>query len=83
MEVMVVIGLSILLLGLVVSAAFFSLAEGAFFSLKPLQVRRLREKNPKYGQPLSELLEKPEQVLNVIVIGHTASIFAATVVFWY
>ncbi|MDZ4816325.1 MAG: hemolysin family protein [Verrucomicrobiota bacterium] len=79
---MVVIGLSILLLGLVVSAAFFSLAEGAFFSLKPLQVRRLREKNPKYGQPLSELLEKPEQVLNVIVIGHTASIFAATVVFW-
>ncbi|MDX2225720.1 MAG: hemolysin family protein [Verrucomicrobiae bacterium] len=61
----------------ILSGAFFSLMESAFFSLKPLQIRHLREKNPRFGAPIAELLDRPQRLLSIVVLGNTFSHFGA------
>jgi len=58
----------IVLLGL---SAFFSSAEVAFFSLNPLQVRRLKQSNPKLGGQVEWNLSSPTRLLSTILIGNT------------
>lgn len=58
----------LLLLGL---SGFFSSAETIFFSLNPLQVRRLTQRDPVAGQRIHALLAQPTQLLSTILIGNT------------
>ncbi len=68
---MVALELSILLL-LLVCSGFFSSAETTFFSLNPLQVRRLTQRHPKAGALIHRLLNQPTAMLATILIGNTA-----------
>jgi Mg2+/Co2+ transporter CorB len=56
---------------LLVLSAFFSGSESVFFSLNPLQLRRIAQRNPAAGQMLHAVLAKPMQVLSTILIGNT------------
>ena len=78
--VVVALGSFLLLMGV---SGFFSLSEAALFSLNPMQVRRLREKNPRFGRPLASLLDRPESVVSVVVLGNTTTYFAATLIGWW
>src|SRR5579859_3973632 len=60
---------------------FFALAETAFFSLSNWQVRQLSEKYPRAGKIVSELLERPDDLLATLALGNTfanAAVIAAT-----
>jgi len=60
---------------------FFALAETAFFSLSNWQVRQLSEKYPRAGQIVSELLERPDDLLATLALGNAfanAAVIAAT-----
>ena len=60
---------------------FFALAETAFFSLSNWQVRQLAEKYPRRGKIVSELLERPDDLLATLALGNTfanAAVIAAT-----
>src|SRR5689334_15827284 len=61
------IGLLAVLLAL---SAFFSATEISLFVLGKLQVRRLRQSNPR-GQLISELLDRPQRLLSAILFGNT------------
>src|ERR1035437_3858576 len=59
---------------------FFALAETALFSLSNWQVAQLAEKNSRAGQIVSELLERPQDLLAMLALGNTfanAAILAA------
>jgi putative hemolysin len=68
---MVALEVSVLLL-LLVCSGFFSSAETTFFSLNPLQVRRLTQRHPKAGALIHRLLNQPTAMLATILIGNTA-----------
>lgn len=70
----------VLLLGLLVTSAFFSATEIALFALSKLQLRRLRSEHPQRGQLISELLEKPQRLLSAILFGNTIVNIAAAIV---
>ena len=60
---------------------FFALAETAFFSLSNWQVRQLREKYPRRGKIVGQLLERPDDLLATLALGNTfanAAVIAAT-----
>lgn len=61
-----------LLLTLLVCSAFFSSAETVFFSLNPLQVRRIGQRHTHIGPTLHHLLAQPTRILSTILIGNTA-----------
>ena len=61
----------ITLLALIACSAFFSSAETTFFSLDPLQVRRLTQQHPVLGAQIHRLLQQPTWVLSSILIGNT------------
>jgi putative hemolysin len=50
---------------------FFALAETALFSLSNWQVRQLAEKHPRAGKTVSELLERPDDLLATLALGNT------------
>jgi len=52
-------------------SAFFSSSETVFFSLNPLQIRRLTQKNPRRGEQIHRLLAQPTRLLSGILIGNT------------
>lgn len=56
---------------LLACSCFFSSTETAFFSLNPLQVRRLTTGHPAGGVRIHELLGKPTALLSTILIGNT------------
>jgi putative hemolysin len=61
--------LAVLLLLLAAASALFSAVETAFFSLQPLQLRRLRTQNPRLADRLSRLLENPRRVLSALLLA--------------
>lgn len=56
---------------LLFASAFFSSSETSFFSLNPLQVRRLTQRNPKAGKRVHEMLANPTSLLSTVLIGNT------------
>lgn len=56
---------------LLAASAFFSSSETIFFSLNPLQVRRLTQRSAAAGKRVHELLANPTRLLSTILIGNT------------
>lgn len=56
---------------LIACSAFFSSSETMFFSLNPLQVRRLIQRKPAAGRRVHDLLANPTRLLSTILIGNT------------
>ena len=52
-------------------SAFFSVAETVFFSLNPLNLRRLTQKHPVVGARIHAILNRPTELLSTILIGNT------------
>jgi putative hemolysin len=50
---------------------FFALAETALFSLTQWQVRQLAERHPGAGKIVAQLLERPQDLLATLALGHT------------
>ena len=50
-------------------SALFSAIETAAFSLRPFQIQRLREKNPRLAQSLDRLMENPRRLLSGILLA--------------
>jgi putative hemolysin len=61
--------LAVILILLAAASALFSAIETAFFSLQPLQLRRLRANNPRLADRLSRLLENPRRVLSALLLA--------------
>jgi len=61
--------LAVILMLLAAVSALFSAIETAFFSLQPLQLRRLRAQNPRLADRLSRLLENPRRVLSALLLA--------------
>ncbi len=56
---------------LLACSAFFSSAETVYFSIDPIQLRRIGEKNAATGERLRTLLASPTRLLSTILIGNT------------
>ena len=56
---------------LLACSAFFSCAETTYFSIDPLQLRRITEKRPGTGESLRAILANPTRLLSTILIGNT------------
>jgi len=68
---MMVLLLPVLFLLLLAGSAFFSSAETAFFSVDPIQLRRIGEQHPATGERLRGMLANPTRLLSTILIGNT------------
>lgn len=69
-----------ILLGLVIVSAFFSGSEIGMMSLNRYRLRHLARKNNKQAIRVNLLLQRPDKLLSVIIIGSTiANIVASTV----
>jgi CBS domain containing-hemolysin-like protein len=64
------------LLVLIVLSAFFSGSETVLFSLSPIQVQRIRNRNPATGARLEALLGDPALLLSTLLVGNTLVNFA-------
>jgi len=64
------------LLVLISLSAFFSGSETVLFSLSPIQVQRIRNKNPVAGARLETLLGQPALILSTLLVGNTLVNFA-------
>ena len=58
-------------LGLLLASAFFSGSETVFFSLDPLALRRLTQRNAAAGARIHSILTQPTRLLSTILIGNT------------
>lgn len=67
---MVVI-LAIALVVLMLCSGFFSSSETVFFSLNPLALRRVTQRNPTIGAWIHTLLAQPTRILSTVLIGNT------------
>ncbi|MDR2849028.1 MAG: hemolysin family protein [Verrucomicrobiota bacterium] len=76
MNLFLVLGGGVLLLGLFVFSAFFSGCETVLFSLSPIQVQRVRDRNAAAGQRLETLLGDPALILSTLLVGNTLVNFA-------
>lgn len=65
---------------LITASGFFSSAETIFFSLSPLQLRRITEKHPHAGAKLHQMVSNPTLLLSTILIGNTVVNVAAAAV---
>ncbi|MFH0953861.1 MAG: hemolysin family protein [Verrucomicrobiota bacterium] len=52
-------------------SAFFSCTETAFFSLNPLNLRRISQADSAAGTRIHDVLTRPTQLLSTILIGNT------------
>jgi CBS domain containing-hemolysin-like protein len=50
---------------------FFALAETALFSLSKWQARQLAEQHPRAGKIVTQLLERPQDLLATLALGNT------------
>ena len=62
---------AIALVALLGVSGLFSSSETIFFSLSPMQIRRISERHPSSGKLLHELLGNPNPLLGTILIGNT------------
>ena len=56
---------------LLACSAFFSSAETAYFSIDPIQLRRIGEKRPATADRLRAILANPTRLLSTLLIGNT------------
>ena len=77
---MYVLELFVLLVLLLIGSAFCSSAETAFFSLNPLQIRRIGQKKPAAGTRIHAIVSNPTRLLSSILIGNTIVNVAASAV---
>jgi putative hemolysin len=56
---------------LLVLSAFFFFCVTALFSLSPIQIQMLRDRDAAAGRRVARLLEKPAAILQVILVGNT------------
>jgi len=68
---MITLVLVLTLILLLVGSAFFSSSEVAFFSLNPLQIRRMKEQDKEQARRVERILAEPTQFLSTILIGNT------------
>ena len=68
---MATILLSAVFLLLLAGSAFCSSAETAYFSIDPIQLRRIGEKHPATAERLRAILAAPTRLLSTILIGNT------------
>ena len=68
---MTVLLLILFFLALLAGSAFFSSSETAYFSIDPIQLRRIGEKHPATGERLRAILANPTRLLSTILIGNT------------
>lgn len=61
----------IVLILLLMASGLFSSAETIFFSLSPLQVRRISLRHPHVGARLHQMVNQPARLLSTILIGNT------------
>ena len=66
----------VLLLVLFLLSAFFSGSETVLFSLSPIQVQRIRNRNAVAGSRLETLLGDPAMILSTLLVGNTLINFA-------
>jgi CBS domain containing-hemolysin-like protein len=66
----------LLLLVLITLSAFFSGSETILFSLSPIQVQRIRNRNSVAGARLERLLSDPAMILSTLLVGNTFVNFA-------
>ncbi|MEI7899100.1 MAG: hemolysin family protein [bacterium] len=66
----------VLLLALILLSAFFSGSETILFSLSPIQVQRIRNRNAVSGARLERLLNNPAMILSTLLVGNTFVNFA-------
>ena len=66
----------VLLLLLFALSAFFSGSETVLFSLSPIQVQRIRNRNAVAGARLETLLGDPALILSTLLVGNTLVNFA-------
>ncbi len=59
------------LVALFAFSAFFSSAETAMFSLNPLHIEEIKNRNKHVGCQLSSMLNEPTRLLSTILIGNT------------
>ncbi len=65
-----------LLLVLILLSAFFSGSETILFSLSPIQVQRIRNRDAIAGARLETLLSNPTLILSTLLVGNTLVNFA-------
>lgn len=70
----------IILALLLLASGLFSSAETIFFSLSPLQLRRITEQHPALGARLHQMTSQPARLLSTILIGNTIINVAAAAV---
>ena len=68
---MLTLVLLLLFLLLLSCSAFFSSAETAYFSIDPIQLRRIGEKRPATAERLRAILANPTRLLSTLLIGNT------------
>ncbi|NCD32200.1 MAG: HlyC/CorC family transporter [Spartobacteria bacterium] len=61
-------------------SAFFSSAEVTFFSLNPLDIRRIRSRRKRCGTHIEQILAQPNRLLSSILIGNTLVNISASMV---
>ena len=61
---------------LFVLSAFFSGCETVLFSLSPIQVQQLRERNQAAGLRVEKLMASPAMILSTLLVGNTLVNFA-------
>lgn len=76
MNILLLIITGILLLILFMLSAFFSGCETALFSLSPVQVQRIRQRDSVAGARLEKLLGDPALTLSTLLVGNTLVNFA-------
>jgi putative hemolysin len=67
----IVINEIMVLILLLMASGLFSSAETIFFSLSPLQVRRISASHPAIGARLHHMVNQPARLLSTILIGNT------------
>lgn len=71
MSVFLLILNGVLLLALFLLSAFFSGSETVLFSLSPIQVQRIRNRDAVAGARLERLLSDPAMILSTLLVGNT------------
>ncbi len=65
---------------LVIASAFFSGSETAMMAINRYRIRHLARKNNVFAKRINQLLERPDRLLGMIIIGNTfANIFASAI----
>ena len=70
------LGAGAILVLLLCLSAFFSGCETVLFSLSPIQVQRIRNRNSAAGRRLEKLLADPALILSTLLVGNTLVNFA-------